>query len=109
MGEAVAATRQLQYVRQIAFFITRVHGLRVPGCHCGHRVGELRALRVRVRNGRPDAPVIVPTRENKVTTGTLAVKLDLVGGEAATIYICIRTATALARAFSLSLQSRSIF
>ena len=33
------------------------------------------------RVGRPDETVIVPRHEDKVTTGTLAVELDLVGGE----------------------------
>ncbi len=39
----------------------------------------LDSFSVRVRAGRPDGPVIVPRREDKA--GTLAVELDLVGGE----------------------------
>ena len=41
--------------------------------------GLLESFGVRVRAGRPDAIVFIPTRVDKA--GTLTVKLDLVGGE----------------------------
>ena len=57
----------------------------------------LHSFGVRVRGGRPDAIVLIPTREDKA--GTSAVELDLVGGEDAGLPVRLAVVMAHDRPF----------